>query len=157
MPSISWALDLRQFPCGEYALSKDQDIFKSLCNRAVELGALEAELIDTKQVILDRGINQSGLLAGEFARKIKAPVSFDIIVRKKQTRPQTHLSRRDRLKNIKGAFEPARAQRVRGRRILLIDDVFTTGTTLNECARVLKNRGRASEVHAVTVTRALPG
>jgi ComF family protein len=105
----------------------------------------------------ERGFNQSGLLAGELARKIKVPVSFDTIVRKKQTAPQTRLSRRERLKNVKGTFEIPNAQRVRGRRVLLIDDVFTTGTTLNECAKVLKRKGGASEVHAITVTRALPG
>ncbi|SPJ13677.1 Phosphoribosyltransferase (fragment) [Syntrophobacter sp. SbD2] len=61
------------------------------------------------------------------------------------------------MKNVKSAFELAGVQRVRGRRILLVDDVFTTGTTLSECARVLKRKGGASEVYAVTVTRALPG
>jgi len=105
----------------------------------------------------ERGFNQSGLLAGEFARKLRVPVSFDAIIRKNRTRPQTRLNRRERLKNVKGAFETAGVQKVRGRRILLVDDVFTTGTTLSECARVLKRKGGASEVHAVTVTRALPG
>jgi len=102
-----------------------------------------------------RGFNQSGLLAGQFARKIKVPVWFDIMIRKNQTQPQTRLKREERLKNVKGAFEISGADRVRGRRVLLIDDVFTTGTTLSECARTLK-RGGASEVHAITVTRALP-
>lgn len=103
----------------------------------------------------ERGFNQSGLLAGELARKLHVPVSFNLIVRKNRTQPQTRLNRKERLKNVKGAFELAEAQRVRGRRILLIDDVFTTGTTLSECARTLKKKGGASEVHAVTVTRAL--
>jgi ComF family protein len=104
-----------------------------------------------------RGFNQSGLLAGEFGRKLKVPVSFDIIRRKNQTQPQTRLNRAERLKNVKGAFEVTDAKRARGRRILLVDDVFTTGTTLSECARTLKKKGGASEVHAITVTRALPG
>ncbi len=104
-----------------------------------------------------RGFNQSGLLAGELARKLRVPVSFDTIVRKNRTQPQTRLNRSERLKNVKGVFELAGAQRVRGRRILLVDDVFTTGTTLSECARTLKKKGGASEVHAITVTRALFG
>ena len=103
----------------------------------------------------ERGFNQSGLLAGELARKIRAPVSFDVIVRKNRTQPQTRLNRKERLKNVRGAFELSGAQDIRGRRILLVDDVFTTGTTLSECARTLKRKGGASEVHAVTVTRAL--
>ncbi len=105
----------------------------------------------------ERGFNQSGLLAGEFARKLRVPVSFDTIIRKNRTEPQTRLNRRERLKNVKGAFELSGAKSVRGRRILLVDDVFTTGTTLSECARTLKRKGGASEVHAITVTRALPG
>ncbi len=105
----------------------------------------------------ERGFNQSGLLAGELARKLRVPVSFGAIIRKNRTEPQTRLNRRERLKNVKGAFELSGAQDVRGRRILLVDDVFTTGTTLSECARTLKRKGGASEVHAVTVTRALPG
>ncbi len=105
----------------------------------------------------ERGFNQSGLLAGEFARKLGVPVSFDNIIRKNRTEPQTRLNRRERLKNVKGAFELSGAKSVRGRRILLVDDVITTGTTLSECARTLKRKGGASEVHAITVTRALPG
>ncbi|SPF47640.1 Phosphoribosyltransferase [Syntrophobacter sp. SbD1] len=104
-----------------------------------------------------RGFNQSALLAGEFARKAGLPVSFNVIARKDQTLPQTRLKREERLKNVKGAFEISDSKMVRGRRILLVDDVFTTGTTLSECARTLKKKGGASEVHALTVTRALPG
>jgi ComF family protein len=109
------------------------------------------------QRMKERGFNQSGLLAKEFARKLRVPVSFDTIIRKNLTEPQTRLSRSGRLKNVKGAFELSRSQDVRGRRIFLIDDVFTTGTTLSECARTLKRKGGALEVHAITVTRALPG
>jgi len=105
----------------------------------------------------ERGFNQSGLLAGELARRLGAPVSFNAIARKNRTQPQTRLNRKERLENVKGAFEIRRAQSVRGRRILLIDDVFTTGATLSECSRILKRKGGASEVHAVTVTRALLG
>ena len=103
-----------------------------------------------------RGFNQSGLLADELGRKLNTPVSFNVIKRKNQTQPQTRLNREQRLKNVKGAFEVADVQRVRDRRVLLVDDVFTTGTTLSECARTLKRKGGASEVHAITVTRAAP-
>jgi ComF family protein len=103
-----------------------------------------------------RGFNQAGVLARELGRKIKTPVLVGVLVRKNQTLPQTRLKRNERLKNVKGAFEIAEDRKVRGRRILLIDDVFTTGTTLSECAKVLKRKGGASEVYALTVTRALP-
>jgi ComF family protein len=104
----------------------------------------------------ERGFNQSGLLAGELGRRLNVPVSFDIISRQNRTLPQTRLNREQRLKNVRGAFEVTDAEKARGRRILLVDDVFTTGTTLSECARTLKRKGRASEVHALTVTRAAP-
>jgi ComF family protein len=103
-----------------------------------------------------RGFNQAGVLARELGRKIKIPVSPDVLVRKNQTSPQTRLKRDERLQNVKGAFEIPDDRKVRGRRILLIDDVFTTGTTLSECAKVLKRKGGALEVYALTVTRAIP-
>ncbi len=105
--------------------------------------------------VKERGFNQSALLAKELGRKLGLPVCYDILVRGKWTEPQTRLNRGQRLKNVRGAFEAPDAQRVRNRRILLIDDVFTTGETLSECARTLRKKG-ASEVHALTVTRALP-
>jgi ComF family protein len=105
----------------------------------------------------ERGFNQSGLLAGELARKLGVPVCLNAMVRKNWTQPQTGLTRNERLKNVRGAFELTGERRVRGRRILLVDDVFTTGTTLSECARILKKKGRAAEVRAITVTRALLG
>ena len=103
----------------------------------------------------ERGFNQSGLLAKEFSRRLGLPISFDLLVRKKWTQPQTRLNRKERLENVKGAFGLCEADAVRGRRILLLDDVFTTGTTLSECAKTLKRAG-GSEVHVLTVTRAVP-
>lgn len=103
----------------------------------------------------ERGFNQSGLLAGELGRRLGLRVSFDLLVRKERTDPQTRLERRERLKNVRGAFAVTDRNIVRGVRVLLIDDVFTTGTTLSECAKTLKRNG-ASEVYALTVTRARP-
>lgn len=103
----------------------------------------------------ERGFNQSGLLARELGSRHRLPVAYDLLVRKDRTEPQTHLDRAARLKNVKGAFDVADKSRVRGLCILLVDDVFTTGTTLSECARTLKKHGSA-EVYALTVTRALP-
>ncbi|MHC1728611.1 MAG: double zinc ribbon domain-containing protein [Syntrophobacteraceae bacterium] len=103
----------------------------------------------------ERGFNQSGLLGKELSRKLGLAVSFDTLRRKKWTDPQTRMNRQERLNNVKGVFELSKDAAVRGRRILLLDDVFTTGSTLSECARTLKKKG-ASEVHALTVTRAMP-
>lgn len=105
----------------------------------------------------ERGFNQSGLLAGVLGRRLGLKVSFDTIVRKNPTLPQSSLNRKDRLRNVKGAFELTGYHAVNGRRVLIVDDVFTTGTTLSECAGLLKKKGGALEVNAVTVTRALVG
>lgn len=102
-----------------------------------------------------RGFNQSGLLAREFARKLGLAVSFGMLARRHWTEPQTRLNREQRLKNVRGAFEVRAGGDVAGLRVLLLDDVYTTGSTLSECARALK-RKKASEVHALTVTRARP-
>jgi len=103
----------------------------------------------------ERGFNQSGLLAKTLAKRLGLPFSHDLLRRERWTEPQTRLSRRERLTNVKGAFRVKDAMRVEGKSILIVDDVFTTGTTLSECARALK-KGGAAEVHALTVARALP-
>jgi ComF family protein len=102
-----------------------------------------------------RGFNQAGLLAKVFGRKLGLPVRFNVLVRKYWTEPQTRLNREQRLENVKDAFQVPHPETVKGRRVLIIDDVYTTGTTLNECTKTLKTAG-ASEVHALTVCRALP-
>jgi ComF family protein len=103
-----------------------------------------------------RGFNQAGILARELGRRIKKPAFLGALARKNLTTPQVSLKRGERLKNVRGAFQIREGGSVRDRRILLIDDVFTTGTTLSECAKVLKTKAGASEVYALTVTRALP-
>jgi ComF family protein len=102
-----------------------------------------------------RGFNQAGLLAKAFGRKFGLPVYFDVLVRKCWTEPQTRLNREQRLHNVKDAFHVPDPGEVKGRRVLIIDDVYTTGTTLNECTKTLRSAG-AAEVHALTVCRALP-
>lgn len=99
-----------------------------------------------------RGFNQSLVLAREIARSYGLPVDFESLRRVRDTGPQAALGGADRLGNVKGAF--AAAAPVRGRRILLVDDVFTTGSTVWECARVLAGQG-AREVAVYTAARAV--
>ena len=102
-----------------------------------------------------RGFNQAGLLANAVGRQLGLPVQFDALVRKCWTEPQTRLNRAQRLHNVRDAFHVPDPSKIKGRRVLIIDDVYTTGTTLNECTKTLIAAG-ASEVHALTVCRALP-
>jgi len=101
-----------------------------------------------------RGFNQALILAHELSRTFSLPLSFDNLKRVRPTRPQVELTGTERIKNVAGAFALRRPDELKDRGVLLIDDVFTTGATMNECARVLKNAG-ASRVTALTLSRAV--
>ncbi|HZS12250.1 MAG TPA: ComF family protein, partial [Nitrospirales bacterium] len=91
----------------------------------------------------ERGFNQSLLLADRLARATGIPVSALSLTRIRATPSQTDLTRRARLQNLRRAFSVRRPAEIAGRRVLLIDDVFTTGTTVNECAKALRKAGAA--------------
>ena len=99
----------------------------------------------------EREYNQAEILARTLGKRLRLPVS-DALKRVRYTETQTHFDRRDRMQNLRDAFTMRQNKRVQGNRILLVDDVFTTGSTLNECARVLIEAG-AQSVHALTVAR----
>lgn len=100
----------------------------------------------------ERGYNQSSLLARELAKLASLPIVEGALLRLKNTPPQTRTnSAEDRQSNVAGAFT-CRDQRVEGRRILLIDDVCTSGATLDACATALKAAG-ATSVWGLTLAR----
>lgn len=111
-----------------------------------------------RRKLRQRGFNQTELIA-------KAALKFGflrgrlslrpgVLGRQRETRSQIGLTRPQRRENMRGAFVVARPQEIVGREILLVDDVFTTGTTVSECARVLRRAG-ASKVWVATVARTL--
>ncbi len=100
----------------------------------------------------ERGFNQSLLLAKEMGKKHNLPVNFSLLKRCKSTLTQTGLNKAEREKNVKGAFVIADRKKVAGENIILIDDVYTTGATLNECAKVLLEAG-AQKVAVLTLSR----
>jgi len=102
----------------------------------------------------ERGFNQSLLLAKEMGKKYKIPVNFSLLKRCKFTLTQTGLNRAEREKNIKGAFAVADKKKVTDKNIILIDDVYTTGATINECAKVLLKAG-AQKVAVLTLSRVI--
>jgi ComF family protein len=99
----------------------------------------------------ERGFNQAELLAVELNRLRAIPVC-DLLQRIRYTTTQTQFDRMERIENLGGAFRLRRNCDVQGCRVLLVDDVLTTGSTLSECALVLKKAGVLS-VHAATVAR----
>ncbi|MBX2826250.1 MAG: ComF family protein [Gammaproteobacteria bacterium] len=100
-----------------------------------------------------RGFNQARELSLHLSRHSEIPLR-DVLQRQKNTAVQASLSRKERMSNCRGAFRlKKRAFDVRGLRLLLIDDVFTTGSTVNACARQLKQQGGAREVSVLTVAR----
>jgi ComF family protein len=101
----------------------------------------------------ERGFDQARVLAREIARLRRLPVAAGVLRKVRNVPPQTSLERDERRTNVRGAYEAARTGRVRGRVVLLVDDVFTTGSTIGECALVLKRAG-AREVRVVTVAQA---
>lgn len=99
----------------------------------------------------ERGYNQAAALCGRLGPQAGLPV-WHALRRVRFTEPQARLARTERLENLRGAFAPARRRPVSGAHLLLVDDVFTTGSTVDECARVLRAAGAAS-VRVLTVAR----
>jgi ComF family protein len=100
----------------------------------------------------ERGFNQATLLAELLARRVAVPLR-EILERIRYTTTQTAYNRAERMENLHNAFRLRKKTNVRDLRVLLIDDVLTTGSTLSECARILKEAGAIS-VHAATAARA---
>lgn len=134
------------------------DILEALTRNIIDPREIDlivsVPLYKTKFIL--RGFNQSTLLAKELAKRLSIPFSDDCLIRIKDTDTQTHLGIERRKQNIRGVFEVTLPSNISGRRILLVDDVMTTGSTLNEIAKALKQNG-AIAVWGVALARAEMG
>jgi len=101
----------------------------------------------------ERGFNQSKAIAHSVSERLGIPL-IDILEKTRSTRPQSELSKEERARNLSGAFRIRRDRSPYRKTVLIVDDVFTTGSTLNECSRVLRDAG-ARAVDALTLTRGL--
>jgi ComF family protein len=101
-----------------------------------------------------RMFNQSVVLARRVAKRHGLSLDVTALRRSIFTEPQVNLGREERTKNVRGAFVLTAPARIEGKRIILVDDVYTTGSTIRECCRVLVNGG-AAEVAVLTLARAV--
>ena len=106
----------------------------------------------SKRKLKSRGFNQSEEIDKELSKELKIPVIADCLIKIKETPAQMELSGEERQENIKGVFEVIKKEKIQGKKILLVDDVYTTGATMEECAKILKLSG-AKEVWGIAVAR----
>ncbi len=102
---------------------------------------------------LARGINQAELIAAAVSQKLKIPARHGVLRCCRNTKKQGTLSAVERRQNVRGAFEVSRGYDINGAKILIVDDVMTTGATSNEVARICKKAG-ANSVRVAVVARA---
>jgi len=98
----------------------------------------------------ERGFNQSEVVAEGISRAMGISLTKDILKRKRHTKDQTYLNAQQRAENVKGAFVVTQPEKIDGKSVILVDDVMTTGATLNECARMLRDAG-ATRILAATL------
>lgn len=101
----------------------------------------------------DREFNQTALIGRHLSRFTGMPLLLDVLKKKRETPPQTDVTGKERLKNVKDSFTVTKD--VTGLRIVIVDDVITTGATVDECARVLIKAG-AESVFVVALARSMP-
>ncbi len=102
----------------------------------------------------ERGFNQSLLLVKELSHRTGIPYEKRLLQKKRQTLPQVELSGREREKEVRNSFRIIKREALRGKTILLVDDVYTTGATVNECAKVLLAAG-AERIDVFTIAHAI--
>lgn len=112
---------------------------------AFEFGDVKFDVItcvpQTKKKHRKRGYNQSALLAKQISRELSVPFNELLLFKTRETADQHNLHGKDRLKNLKNAFSAANEEDIKGKTILLCDDIKTTGATLNECRKTLFKAG----------------
>ncbi len=99
-----------------------------------------------------RGYNQTELVAKEISHQLKIKMGKDVLIKNINTKAQSELSKKERNDNIKGAFKVQNLQKIKNKKILLIDDIYTTGNTANECSKMLKLAG-AKNIGILTIAK----
>ena len=101
---------------------------------------------------LKRGYNQTELIAKEICKNISLELKTDVLIKQKNIKAQSELNKNERKQNIKNAFEIKNINEIIDKKILLFDDIYTTGSTVNECSKILKKVG-AKQIGVVTIAK----
>lgn len=108
----------------------------------------------SKQRKKDRGYNQSELIAKEISKIINIPVAKNILYKIKNTIPQSSLNKKQREENAKGVYKVHNITKLYNKKILIIDDIYTTGNTVNECANMLLQKGiKRNNIGVLTIAK----
>jgi ComF family protein len=107
-----------------------------------------------RERLRERGFNQALLLAKELNRRTGIPYRKRVLRKKRPTIPQVNLSGAEREKGVRGSFHVIEREELEGKSVLLVDDVYTTGATVNECSKVLL-AGGAARVDVLTLAHAV--
>jgi len=145
-------LIISHFQCLENPPGFIQSHFQCLENPPGFAGFILIPVPLSKKKLKERGFNQAKEIGKELSKFLKIPLISDCLIKIKETLPQVELSDEEREENIKGVFSCQNQNKIQGRKILLIDDVYTTGSTMEECARVLKKAG-VKEVIGIVAAR----
>lgn len=100
----------------------------------------------------ERGYNQSELLAKEIAKILEIPMEKHVLIKELNNTPQSKLSKQERKNNAIGVYKTINNQKIINKKVILIDDIYTTGSTANECSKMLKQAG-ASEIAVLTIAK----
>lgn len=99
-----------------------------------------------------RGYNQTQLIASKISKYLEIKLCDDVLIKSKNTIAQSKLNKNKRKQNIKGAFKILNSEKIQGKNILLFDDIYTTGSTVNECSKILTRAG-AKGVGVLTIAK----
>lgn len=100
-----------------------------------------------------RGYNQTELISENLSKKINVKYLPNVLMKIKINKTQSLLSKVERIENVKNVFEIKNPEKINGKNIILIDDIFTTGVTIEECSKILKNKG-AKKICAFVISKA---
>lgn len=144
----------------QYKFKNKKYLYASLSERLIELLNMYSNEIDIIIPVpihfirsFNRGYNQSFLIARFIAKKMAKELKNNILKKIRNNKPQSLLTANKRKNNVCNAYKVVRTDDIKGKTILLIDDIYTTGATVNECSKVLKENG-AKKIIVATVAKA---